>query len=64
MQTLTITDGTYVTHKSANTESVDVHLTPDTFVNVCLPDGSIVVVDPHSVRVYDQTETLEHQYDL
>lgn len=62
-KTLTIAEGTSVQHKSQSTESVDIHLIPGTYVNICLPNKSIVTVHPDALYVYDHTETLIHTAD-
>lgn len=59
-----ITDKTNIQIKSKNCKSVDIHLREnDQFVNVILPDNTILVIEPDGeVTAYDETDSLIYSY--
>jgi len=54
-----ITDNTYTIQKSDSTNHINVHLQQDTeYVNIILPNDSILVIDAKTMSIYDESETL------
>jgi len=53
-----IIDGTNVQIKSDSTQSVDIHLEHDEYVNIVLPSGRILTVDYIDATLWDTDESL------
>lgn len=55
---LKITEGTSIQLKAESTKSIDVHLRElDQYVNIILPSGHIIVIEPDNMTMYDDTDT-------
>ena len=64
MRNILITSGTDTISKSDSTSSIDVHIHHNHYVNIVLPNGSILTVDSTTATLCDYTESLVGQWEL